>query len=139
MKKVALKRFLAFAVDWVTVFIISSALFLSGPRFKLEYLRTPSIKMFSSYGVFLGIISFILLPLIKDCICNHASFGKWLLGLKVVQKDTYKKADATKLILRNVLFYFPAIELIFWLFGKNGTLGDMITGTTVVEKSNLQS
>lgn len=68
MKRIIIKRMIAFAIDWCLVFVIGTMLFFTGPRFDLNYLRVPSVKMFSAYGVILGIVSFALLPLIRDII-----------------------------------------------------------------------
>ena len=135
MKNIIIRRIIAFTIDWCLIFAISITLFFLGPRFDLNYFRYPSVEMFSAYGVILGILSFILLPLLKDCLFKNASFGKWLLRLKIVDKTTQNKPKIEKLLLRNITFYFPFIELAFLLFNKGDTIGDIITQTTVIHRN----
>lgn len=136
-KRIVIKRIVAFVIDWNLVFLICVALLLSGPQFKLEYLALPRVEMFSSYGVILGLLGFVLLPLIRDCILKNASVGKRIMGLRVVDVKTWQPPSLGKLILRNVMFYFPAVEFILVLVNNGASVGDMISGTAVVEKRSL--
>lgn len=128
------KRIWAFVIDWVIVFSIGIALTFLGPKFNWDYLRYPSIQMFSAYGVLFSALSFLILPLIKDCLFRQASFGKWLLKLKVVCENSYDKPSVFNLMIRNITFYFPIVELFLLFFNKGKTIGDLISNTTVVEK-----
>ena len=128
---ISVKRIIAFIIDWNCICVLGIIFMFVSPNFDIEYILRPSIKMFSIWGLLLVVLNFLIMPLIKDCILNGASLGKWMLGLKVVNKDTKKTAGFLKLILRNILFYYPLIELIFMLINNGTTLGDLITGTTV--------
>ena len=107
-KNVVLRRFIAFAIDWNVIILACVGLFLLGPRFDIEYLLRPSIKMFSSYGVILGILGFVFLPLFKDCLFKGASLGKLVCGLKVYDSRTQNVAKITSLIARNLTFLHTA-------------------------------
>lgn len=127
------KRSFAFIIDWVLIWSISIAFFLMSPEFNIDYLLYPSVKMFSFYGIFLGILSFIILPLIKDIVFRNASLGKVIFGLRVADAKDGSMPSKAKLVLRNTTFYFPYIELVVLLICKK-TLGDMISSTEVVKK-----
>ncbi len=127
------KRAFAFIVDWVIICSISIAFFLMSPEFSIDYLLYPSIKMFSFYGIILGILSFTILPLIKDLVFCNASIGKAIFGLCIVDAINGSVPAKGKVILRNLMFYFPFIEIIPLLIIKK-TLGDIISGTEVVKK-----
>lgn len=133
-RKIIVRRAIAFSIDWVVIFGISFAVFISGPRFSVEYLLYPSIKMFSAYGVILGCLCFIFLPLVKDCLFKSASLGKWIMKLKVVNTNDYKSPSLGKLILRNITFYLPFVELLLLLANHGNTVGDMLSKTTVIVK-----
>ena len=130
-KNVVLRRFIAFAFDWNVIILACVGLFLLGPRFDIEYLLRPSIKMFSSYGVILGILGFVLLPLFKDCLFKGASLGKLVCGLKVYDSRTQNVAKIPSLIARNLTFYIPLVELIVFACNKGRTIGDMLSKSYV--------
>lgn len=125
------RRCIAFVIDWNIILPINFFLFVSGPRFDVQYLLRPSMKMFSAYGVLLGIAGFILLPLVKDCLFKGASIGKLICGIRVYDATTRETARLSSLILRNITFYVPFVELIVCLANKGRTLGDEISGTFV--------
>ena len=108
-----------------------------GPRFDPQYLMYPSVKMFSAYGVILGILGFLLLPVVRDAVCGGASVGKRIVGLKVVDGKTGNKPSLKQLLLRNLFFYFVAFDAIVILYrhkktGKGMSLGDEVSGTDIV-------
>ena len=115
-KAIIFRRFIAFVIDWNLVFLISMGLFTLGPRFEVEYLLRPSIRMFSAYGVILGVLAFIILPFIKDCLFKGASLGKLICGIKVYDNHNKETAKTGALILRNITFYIPlVINLLFYI------------------------
>ncbi len=132
--KTTIKRAIAFAIDWNLIFIISLVIFLSGPNFDPKYLLVPSTEMFSMFNVFLGILSFMVLPLVKDLMFKNASIGKLIMGIRVVNADDGSQPSTINLIKRNIAFYFPPIELISFLIKGGKTIGDIISNTIVVEK-----
>lgn len=132
--KTTIKRAIAFTIDWNLIFIISLVVFLSGPNFNPKYLIAPSTEMFSMFNVFLGILCFMVLPLVKDLMFKNASIGKLIMGIRVVNADNGDQPSTINLIKRNVLFYFPQIELILFLIKGGKTIGDIISNTIVVEK-----
>ena len=134
MKKIIFKRIVAFVIDWIITFVIGGLFFLMGPRFSVEYLLYPSVQMFSAYGVFLGVSWFLLWPVFKDCLFNCAGLGKVIMRLKIVDRNTFGKPSASKLILRNVTFYFFIVEFVALLVNKGSTIGDLISNTTVQER-----
>ena len=130
-KSVTLRRLIAFAIDWSVILVICMALFVTGPRFDTEFLLRPSIKMFSAYGVILGVLAFVLLPLFKDCLFKGASLGKLICGIKIYDNNSKTTAKIPSLILRNITFYIPFVELIVCLCNKGRTLGDMLSSSYV--------
>ena len=130
-KNVTLRRLIAFAIDWSVILVVCVALFVTGPRVDAELLLRPSIKMFSAYGVILGVFGFVLLPLFKDCLFKGASLGKLICGLKVYDSRTQTDAKISSLIIRNVTFYIPIVELIVLLCNEGKTLGDMLSSSYV--------
>lgn len=130
-KSVYIRRFIAFVIDWNLIFLICFGLFISGPRFDVEYLLRPSIRMFSAYGVLLGALAFVLLPLFKDCLFKGASLGKLICGIKVYDNHSKDTAKTFSLILRNITFYIPFVEMIVCLCNKGRTLGDMLSSSYV--------
>ena len=138
-KAVIFRRFIAFVIDWNVVFLISIGLFTLGPRFEVEYLLRPSIRMFSAYGVILGILAFIILPFIKDCLFKGASLGKLICGIKVYDNHNKETAKTGALILRNITFYIPFVEMILCLCNKGRTLGDMVSSSHVDIRKKTQN
>ena len=134
--KNTVKRFFAFLIDWMIIVFIGSFLITLGPNFDIKYFFYPSIDMISLYGVVLSIDIWAFFPLFKDCVFNCASFGKVLLGLKVVDSKTLKKPSVVKLIIRNITFYFPFVDVIVWLVTHGKTLGDIISDTVVLSAKN---
>ncbi len=131
--KTTVKRAIAFVIDWNLILIISIALLISGGNFSIDYLLVPSTEMFSSAGVIIGLVCLIALPLLKDLLFKNASLGKLIMGLRVVDASSGKPAPVRSLIIRNITFYLPPVELI--AFMTNGrTIGDRLSGSTVVEK-----
>lgn len=129
-----LKRALSFSIDFVLIASISVALSFLGPQFDWQYLLMPSVKMFSSYGVFLAGIWFVLAFLLKDVIFGNASIGKKLLGLHVESQNS-EQVKRNNLILRNVtLLFFAPIECLIALFNSGIRLGDIIAQTRVNSK-----
>ena len=126
------KRVMAFIIDWIPIVLISIALFSVGPRFNVDYLLSPSIKMFSAYGVILAVIFMIVAPLTKDLWFGGVSLGKKICGLRVIDRKTLEKACTWKLIVRNITFYCYFFEAIVILFvTKDLTIGDILAGTIV--------
>ena len=136
-KKIFIKRIIAFAVDWCVIFLISAALFFTGPRFEWDYILYPSIKMFSAYGVILGTLSFILLPLLRDILLKGNSLGKRLCRLNICCKQVDKKVELWQLVARNVTFFVPFLDFIAWFLLRGKTIGDCISNTVVLDKADL--
>lgn len=108
---------MAFIIDWNLIFLISVATILSGPDFDVNYLLVPSTEMFSSANLIVGILCLIVFPLIKDMLFGNASIGKRIMRLKVINADTGNSPSIISLIIRNITFYIPPVEL-FPFFGK---------------------
>lgn len=122
-------------IDWNLILLLSFAMFLISPNFDWKYLSVPSTEMFSAYGVALGFLCLLILPLIKDCIFRNASIGKKIMGLRVVDRTTGQPPRFGKLLLRNITFYFYYVEIIAVLVNRGVSLGDMLSGTAVIEKN----
>ena len=132
MKTCWWRRGLAFVIDWNLIIILTFALSLLGPRFDVNYLLYPSVRMFSSYGLFLAISAFAFLPLFRDILLGGRSLGKRIFRLKIVSASGEAKVSTGKMILRNITFYFWPVDLIFSIFSRSESLGDKISKTKVV-------
>lgn len=117
------------------IFLISVAIILSGPDFDVNYLLVPSTEMFSSANLIVGILCLIVFPLIKDMLFGNASIGKRIMRLKVINADTGNSPSIISLIIRNITFYIPPVELFSFLANNGMTIGDKISHTTVVDRS----
>lgn len=132
----SIKRILGGAVDYIITIAITIPLSFLGSPFDIQYLLIPSVKMFSSYGVFCAIIWFVISVLFKDLIFKNASIGKKLFGLHVVDENG-RQARYGNLVLRNItLLMLLPIECLLVFFNKGVRLGDIIAKTRVT--SNLQ-
>lgn len=132
MKKyLFVKRVVAFTIDWFIIFAVGISMFFIGPRFNVEYLIYPSIKMFSSYGIIISVIWFIAFPLLRDVLFKGSSIGKRLMRLRIYGSNDKEEKSIGKLILRNLTFYLPFLELLFLIVSKK-TIGDMISSTYIV-------
>ena len=132
MKKyLFVKRVVAFTIDWFIIFAVGISMFFIGPRFNVEYLIYPSIKMFSSYGIIISVIWFIAFPLLSDVLFKGSSIGKRLMRLRIYGNNDKEEKSIGKLILRNLTFYLPFLELLFLIVSKK-TIGDMISSTYIV-------
>ena len=132
-----IKHAVALVIDWNLILLICMALLVSSPQFKIEYLALPRIEMFSSPGVILGLLGFLLIPLIQDFLFGGSSLGKRIMGLRVIEVKTGKRPRFIKSLLRNVTFYLIFLELLLVFVNGGTALGDMISGTAVVEKRSL--
>lgn len=128
---ILVRRCMAFVIDWALIFLICLGLFMSGPRWDVAYLLRPSLQMFSAYGGILGALGFVVLPLFKDCLFKGASLGKRICGITVYDDHSQDPAKTGALILRNVTFYIPFVELIVCVCNKGRTLGDMLSSSYV--------
>ena len=132
--KTLIKRAVAFVIDWNLILAFSFAMFLVGPQFDVKYLMLPSVEAFSSYGVIIGVLGLLALPLVRDCIFRNASLGKLIMGLRVVDVKTDCPPSIVKMLIRNLTFYFWAADLIAMLANHGVSVGDSISSTTVIEK-----
>ncbi len=132
---VNIKRLIAFVIDYLLIGLISFAFIFFSPSFDSSYLLYPSIKMFSSLSPWLGILSAIFLPLFRDVIFGGASFGKRIMGLRIVKSGTEEKPSVGALILRNITIAFVTVEFIVWFIAKGRRLGDFIGNTEVVART----
>ena len=131
--KNVIRRIIAYIIDWNIIIIIGFLISLIGPRFDVNYLITPSINMFSSYGIILSVLFYIFAPLFKDIIFGYRSFGKLLCKLNIYSEDDKPIKNIGLLMLRNITFYFGVIDLVVLLVNKK-SLGDLITNTCVHTK-----
>lgn len=84
-------------------------------------------------------ISVIFAPgyyLFADALPGGQSWGKQLLGLAVVDKESSAPCSIFQSFVRNILQ--PILGILDWIFifgSERRRLGDMAAGTIVVEKS----
>lgn len=135
--KLLLRRFLAFMIDWNIMFGVSLWLMLYSPASNPEYAIYPSMKMFASPMVLLGLAWFPLYCLFKDCLFGRRSLGKLICGLMIQNSETGEKASFGSLILRNVTFWLVQVEGIVVLVNKGKRVGDLIAKTEIVKRNRL--
>lgn len=120
------KRFLAFVVDGLigglVLFIMSGVLmayFVSAMLFRgwplveamLEHATETTFYLWI-LGIFLSFIWFVYYGLLKDSFRNGQSWGKRLLGLKVIELEGYGTCSKGGSFTRN----FPGLSLAFIAF-----------------------
>lgn len=85
---------------------------------------------------FVTMASYIGYILFNDALSNGQSFGKKLLKIRVIDRDTGNPCSPSQSFLRNITAFIPIVNLIdvlMLLFGENSfRLGDRIAKTAVV-------
>ena len=132
--KLAVRRFLAFLIDWNIMLVVALVIMYYGPGSSPDYYYHPSLKMFASLGFILGILWIPFYCFCKDCFFGRRSIGKWLFGLKIKDYETGEKPSYPRLIVRNVTYFIVQVELVFVLANKGRRLGDLIGKTKVVSR-----
>ena len=129
-----LKRILAWIIDW----ILSGIPGVTYAWLFWEYTQTHDLR---AVGVGLFVLFFLSYPTIfvlRDVIFGGRSIAKRILGLYVTDVQTNVSPSKSKLILRNIFFFIYPIEALM-LLATNRTLGDMASGTTIVDKNAMQN
>lgn len=73
-----------------------------------------------------------------DALPRGQSFGKWMLGVAVVDKRTGLPCSAWQSFVRNILL--SILGLLDWIFifgDQRQRLGDIVAGTVVVEAGTV--
>lgn len=85
-----------------------------------------------------GLIPYLLYPLLKDGIGNGRSYGKRANKLLVIDATTGRPCTVGQSFLRNIMWWIPLVNLVeMVLVVSSGIrLGDRIAGTRVVRPSN---
>ena len=129
-----LKRILAWIIDW----ILSGIPGVTYAWLFWDYTQTHGLR---AVGVVLFVLFFLSYPTIfvlRDVIFGGRSIAKRILGLYVTDVQTNASPSKSKLILRNIFFSIYPIEALM-LLATNRTLGDMASGTTIVDKNAMQN
>ena len=124
-----LKRIVAFIIDWVLSgipAIIYASIFW-------EISKTEGLNAVNVILFLLFFLSYPTIFVLRDVIFKGRSVAKRILGLRVIDTQTNALPSKSKLIVRNLFFFIYPIEAIL-LLANNHTLGDMVTGTTVITK-----
>ncbi|MHC5201766.1 RDD family protein [Myroides sp. LJL119] len=125
------KRLFAFLID----FLLALCLYLI-LCYAFILLGNPSWVNFlleNGWGFLLSLAGILLILIFKDLI-KQRSPGKWIMGLKIVDKNTLSEVDSARLILRNLGTFVWPVELLFWLVSsQNVKIGGIKTSTMVVE------
>lgn len=120
------KRIIAFTFDMIviTLFNILVSLFIVDKFF-------PALMGEITTSLLLAITLFC-----KDCY-NGTSWGKYIMRIQIVDKQTMQPASPIKCTIRNLLYPIWFVEIIIFLCNKERKrLGDYITDTEVVDGIN---
>ena len=130
--KFAVRRFIAFVIDWNIMGVIPYILVFFGPGANPEWFILPSAKMFTTPAFLIAIVWFGVFCLFRDCLFGRKSLGKLICGLTIVNSETGEKPSYESLIMRNFTFLFAQIEGIVVLINKGIRIGDTIAKTKVI-------
>ena len=130
------RRFFAYVLDNFIMVLIVAALFF--------VITISSLHQVTFTLTFLAIIISLTLPfsyyVIFESSKKQASFGKRLMGIKVVN-DNGSKPSIARIMLRTLLYVIPfllymiPLIAVFWylpLFSKKSTVYDSLSRTRVV-------
>lgn len=87
------------------------------------------------YAVYLGFATGLFYFLLSDALPNGQSFGKRIVNIRVIHKDTMRPCSVSQSFLRNVTFPLGIIDWAFIFFGSHRRLGDFIASTVVVRNT----
>ena len=138
MKKLYVKRSLAFSIDWIIGFSVFQYLSHYGPGVIHEYAINPGLETFKSLGFWMAFFWPFVWFFLKDLMFFGASVGKLIMGIRVVDKNTHKKAKISQLIIRNLLLATAWVEIIMMFANKGFRLGDIVAKTEVVLKKDVE-
>ena len=128
------KRILAWIIDW----ILSGIPGATYAWLFWEYSQTHGLHAVGVILFLLFLLSYPTIFVLRDVIFGGRSIAKRILGLYVTDVQTNASPSKSKLILRNIFFFFYPIEALM-LLATNLTLGDMASGTTIVDKNAMQN
>ena len=143
------KRFIAFLVDWILLFIVQVALAIgvfgisiwgaSGSMTDYELTAMELAYSAVSMGISLGY--YIILE-----AKTQQTLGKMLLGIIVIKED-FTPAGTRESLIRNglrILYQIPCIGIIIYIvdavliLDDEQRIGDRVAGTFVVEKEDFE-
>lgn len=131
-KSAFMRRIFAALIDYGIWYTIAIVFFLW--QVPIEFFYLPSISHIPKTPLFwILCLLLFLICVFRNLLFGNASLGKVLLGLRIYDKKTGKKAGIGKLILRSVFFMIPQIDLIVLLLTKQ-SIGDMVAETVVDDK-----
>ena len=113
ISSVLLRRFFATAID--------SLYFIPGAIFFALFNDLPIVSIIIMFSIFI----------LRDAF-SERSFGKRLMELNIIDKNTGKPASAKQKIIRNLFAIICYIDF-FALIIKGETLGDKVANTIIVK------
>lgn len=118
----------AFIIDYLIITAIFMIPFLLNFQFILEG-DIDLVLRFSYQMIIFAFLIFILKDIVKG-----VSFGKWLVGIKVSDKNNYiLTPNIFRLMLRNIFILIWPIEFLVFLISKDKRrIGDIIAKTDVI-------
>ncbi len=124
-KKIILKRFISFFIDLTIYGGIGGVIgFLVD---KVDFFKT-----FTDYVFYI----LLLLFLFKDLITIDGSFGKKIMGLKIIDSSTGKNNFILRKVLRNITSVIWPIEALVML-GVNKRISDKLFFLDVIPTGNV--
>jgi uncharacterized RDD family membrane protein YckC len=122
------KRFLAFIFDFALIMLLSFIVYmLFGLIYKIDSEGFQNIM----YPLLIVIISYMFFG---ELIFKN-TFGKYLLGIKVVEKERLERPSLSSFIKRGLLKILFPVEGLVLLFSKSQQrLGDLWANTIIVNK-----
>lgn len=129
---IKVKRLFALLIDHAICIVMSGFPF----SFLLQ-IKVIDEKYLDSILLLVTPLLYFVLMLFKDSFCKNASFGKKILGLKVVRTNGKKFTIITS-FLRNIVIPILFPFEIYYLFAYNRRLGDRLANTEVQNARNTE-
>ncbi|MBU0552121.1 RDD family protein [Myxococcota bacterium] len=101
----------------------------------------PNLLEKGSYSsMMLNTLIYALYLIVRD-LWGNGSFGKQIMGLKIVNVDDDDAPDFNARLARNMIIIIPLMSIIEFLVAKNNSklqrIGDSMAGTRIVMASNI--
>ena len=97
------------------------------------YLSDPLVGR--DYAVYFGGAVATVYFLFSDGLPNGQSFGKKLINIQVIHKETNEPCSMLQSFLRNITFPLGIMDWVFIFFGSHRRIGDFLAGTVVIKNA----
>jgi len=123
------RRLLAFFIDYIVILL---------PFVLIMFFLWNIITKEMIVGLTIGLLMLFCL-FAKDTF-KGISFGKWVMGIKVVDKNDISEISSFwRLFIRNIFIAIWVVEFFAWLNKSKQRLGDKVAKTLVIKNINSSS